>query len=145
MKLSLVWNKESLRKFKEHVESNEISLDEFMKIYRKESKPVGDRNGYIFYTESCGPDNLGSYRIVYSVEWALSVDFTQKVKCKHLSISCSGVDVKSLNKTVVEEIARELGFQALGSKNQRIMLIQEDLIPNLDIREILEVQKYEKN
>ena len=126
------WGK--ISKWRKYAIENEISLEETLRISRAEAKFVGDREEHILYLDD-------GYRFVFSIENTPSLDNTSIYKIRRLSGSVTRCGVYP-SIEVMRMLCTELGFGDF--KNCHIRINETDIIPNVEINEVISIKKNEK-
>jgi hypothetical protein len=128
---------DDLNRLREFGDANVITLEEFWKIYNKETPVVGDREGYSLFIPT-------KYRLVYSVEWTPSTDMTKAYKLKRMSVSVLKTERQPeqrwINFVAMDEILRLLEFNTLNSGELMVQKNEEDEIPNICVSQLLETR-----
>lgn len=125
----------AVKALREYAEQHVISLEETMKIYRREAKCAGDRK------EHCLMMPVG-FKLVFSIEWIGARDMKNKAKLKRMSLSSSTKNkdgsARFPNMPALKILADLLGFSEIGKEQCGIRAKENDPIPNIEVFEELE-------
>ena len=112
-----------------YAEAHEITVDEFMQIYKKKLPIIGDRDEHILYLSN-------GFRFVFSIENVPSGNKTKTYKIRKLSGSVNHKG-KYPHPIVMETIAGLLGF--IDFNKCSVKMNGNDPIPNIEIHEIISI------
>ena len=129
-----IFDHNKIKKWKEFVENNEITLEESLEILYKKKPLVGNREGFSISLDF-------GYKFVYSIENAPSKDFTEVHRIKRLSGSSSRKGMYP-NIFVFKELCELLDFKSF--KNCVLKMNDKDPIPNIEIMEFIETRLNKK-